>query len=50
VLQDVASFDETNEALLLLQLLALANREVAVGTVKSAAAAVARLRKFRAQV
>lgn len=44
VLQDVASFEETQETLALLKILALGNRDVAVGKVKTAADVVVRLR------
>jgi prevent-host-death family protein len=48
VLQDVASFEETQETLALLKILALGNREVAAGKVKPVAEVVARLRAKRA--
>lgn len=44
VLQDVASFEETQETLALLKLLALGNQEIAAGQVKPAAEVVTRLR------
>jgi prevent-host-death family protein len=44
VLQDVASFEETQETLALLKLLALGQQEVAASRVKPAADAIARLR------
>jgi prevent-host-death family protein len=44
VLQDVASFDETQETLALLKILALGNQDVAAGKVKPLAEVVARLR------
>ncbi|UVA82267.1 MULTISPECIES: type II toxin-antitoxin system Phd/YefM family antitoxin [Pandoraea] len=47
VLQDVASYEETQEALALLKLLALGNQDVAAGKVKPVADVVARLRKKR---
>jgi prevent-host-death family protein len=50
VLQDVASFEETQETLALLKILALGNQEVAAGKVKPAAAVVDRLRAKRASV
>ena len=43
VLQDVASFEETQETLALLKILALGNQDVAAGKVKSVADVVARL-------
>lgn len=44
VLQDVASFEETQETLALLKILALGNQDVAAGKVKPVADVVARLR------
>ena len=44
VLQDVASFEQTQETLALLKILALGNQDVAAGKVKPAADVVARLR------
>lgn len=44
VLQDVASFDETQETLALLKILALGSQDVAAGKVKPVADVVARLR------
>ena len=48
VLQDVASFEETQETLALLKLLALGQQDVAAGRVKPVADVVARLRAKRA--
>jgi prevent-host-death family protein len=48
VLQDVASFEETQETLALLKTLALGNQDVAAGKVKPVADVVARLRIKRA--
>ncbi|MBX9612255.1 MAG: type II toxin-antitoxin system Phd/YefM family antitoxin [Burkholderiales bacterium] len=48
VLQDVASFEETQQTLALLKVLALGNQDVAAGKVKSVADVVARLRVRRA--
>jgi prevent-host-death family protein len=48
VLQDVASFEETQETLALLKILALGNQDVAAGKLKPAADVVARLRAKRA--
>ena len=48
VLQDVASFEETQETLALLKILALGNQEIAAGKVKPAADVIARLRAKRA--
>ena len=50
VLQDVASFEETQETLALLKILALGTQDVAAGTVKPVAEVVARLRAKRATV
>jgi prevent-host-death family protein len=50
VLQDLASFEETQETLVLLKLLALGNQDVAAGKVKPAAAVLARLRTRNAAV
>ncbi|MBB4843929.1 prevent-host-death family protein [Paucibacter oligotrophus] len=44
VLQDVASYEETQETLALLKILALGNQEIAEGKLKPAAQVVARLR------
>ena len=44
VLQDVASFEQTQETLALLKILALGNKGVAAGEVKPVADVVARLR------
>ena len=43
-MQDVASYEETQETLALLKILALGNREVEAGKVKSLAAVARRLR------
>lgn len=47
VLQDVASYEETQETLALLKILALGNQDVAAGKTKPAADVVARLRAKR---
>lgn len=47
VLQDVASYEETQETLALLKILALGNQEVAAGKLTPAADVVARLRARR---
>ncbi|HEY3357553.1 MAG TPA: type II toxin-antitoxin system Phd/YefM family antitoxin [Polyangia bacterium] len=44
VIQDVASYEETQETLALLKLLALGNRDIEEGKVKPVAEVVARLR------
>jgi len=48
VLQDIASFEETQETLALLKILALGNQDVAAAKVKPVTAVVARLRAKRA--
>jgi prevent-host-death family protein len=48
VLQDVASFEETQETLALLKMLALGSQDVAAGKVRPVADVVARLRAKRA--
>ncbi len=50
VLQDVASFEETQEALALLKILALGQQDVEAGRVKPVADVVARLRVKQARV
>jgi prevent-host-death family protein len=47
VLQDVASFEETQETLALLKILALGNQDVEAGRVRPVADVVARLRAKR---
>lgn len=44
VLQDVASYEETQEAMALLKILALGNQQIAQGKVKPVAEVVKRLR------
>ena len=48
VLQDVASFEETQETLALLKILAIGQQDVDEGRIKPAADVVARLRAKRA--
>lgn len=48
VLQDVASFEETQETLAMLKILALGNKDVAAGKVRPAVDVVASLRAKRA--
>jgi len=48
VIQDVASYEETQETLALLKVLALGNREIDEGKVKPVADAVKRLRAKQA--
>ena len=50
VLQDVVSFEETQETLAMLKILALGNQDVAAGKVKPVADVVARLRAKRSSV
>ena len=50
VLVDVASFEETQETLAMLKILALGNQDVAAGTLKPVADVVARLGAKRATV
>jgi prevent-host-death family protein len=45
VIQDLASFEQTQETLALLKILALGQREIASGDTKPAASVFARLRK-----
>ena len=49
VIQDVASYEETQETLALLKLLAFGNREIESGEVIPAADVIRRLRKKNAQ-
>jgi len=48
VLQDIATFEETQETLALLKILALGNQDLEAGRVKPTADVVARLRAKRA--
>lgn len=48
VLQDVASFEETQETLALLKILALGSQDIAAGKMKPMAEVVARLRAKKA--
>ncbi|MBI3100276.1 MAG: type II toxin-antitoxin system Phd/YefM family antitoxin [Burkholderiales bacterium] len=50
VLQDVASFEETQETLALLKILALGNQDVAVHKIKPVTDVVARLRSKQVSV
>jgi prevent-host-death family protein len=50
VLQDVASYEETQETLALLKILALGTQEVATGQIKPMADVVARLLAKRATI
>ena len=48
VIQDVASYEETQETMALLKILALGNRQIEVGRVTPAATAIKRLREKKA--
>lgn len=48
VIQDIASYEETQETLALLKILALGNQDIEAGKVKPVANVVARLRAKRA--
>lgn len=50
VLQDVASFEEMQEALALLKILAMGSQDLAAGDIKPVADVVARLRAKRTQI
>ena len=50
VLQDLASYEETQETLALLKILALGNQDVTAGKVRPVADVVARLRAKRATI
>ncbi|MDT8399735.1 MAG: type II toxin-antitoxin system Phd/YefM family antitoxin [Pseudomonadales bacterium] len=50
VLQDLASFEETQETLALLKILALGNQDVVTGKIKPVVDVVARLRARRSPV
>ena len=45
ILQDIGSYEETQETLALLKILALGNRQIAAGQVQPAADVVAKLRE-----
>jgi prevent-host-death family protein len=47
VLQDIHSFEQAQETMALLKILALENRQIEEGKVEPAAAAIKRLRKLR---
>jgi len=49
VLQDVASYEQTQETMALLKILALGNRQIEEGKVVSAGAAIKRLRRSKAR-
>ena len=48
VLQDVSSYEQTQETMALLKILALGNRQIEEGKVMSDSAAIKRLRKSKA--
>jgi prevent-host-death family protein len=50
VLQDVASYEETQETLALLKILALGNQDIVAGKVKPAADVITRLRHTRKSI
>lgn len=50
VIQDIASYEETQESLALLKILALGNRQVETGRVVPAATVIKRLREKQAVV
>jgi len=47
VLQDIESYEQTQETMALLKILALGNRQIEAGNVEPAAAVIRRLRKRR---
>lgn len=47
VIQDIASYEQNQETMALLKILALGNRQIEEGKVESAASAIKRLRKRR---
>ena len=49
VIQDVASYEQTQETMALLKILALGNRQIEEGKVVAAAAAIKRLRESKAR-
>ncbi len=48
VIQDIASYEETQETMALLKILALGNRQIEAGRVTSAEAVIKRLREKKA--
>ena len=50
VIQDIASYEETQETMALLKILALGNRQIEAGRVTPAATAIKRLRQRKAEV
>ena len=49
VIQDVASYEQTQETMALLKILALGNRQIAEGKIVPAGAAIKRLRESKAR-
>jgi len=49
VLQDIATYEETQETMALLKILALGNRQIEEGKVVSANVAIKKLRKIKAR-
>lgn len=47
VVQDIASYEQTQEAMALLKILALGNRQIEAGKVRPAATVIKRLRESR---
>ncbi len=50
VLQDIVSFEQTQETMALLKILALGNRQIEEGKIKPAQEAIARLRNKQATI
>jgi prevent-host-death family protein len=50
VIQDIASYEETQETMALLKILALGNRQIEAGRITPAATAIKRLRQRKAEV
>ena len=48
VIQDIASYEQTQETMALLKILALGNRQIETGHVRSAASVIKRLREKKA--
>jgi len=49
VIQDIASYEETQETMALLKILALGNRQIEAGRITPAATAIKRLRQRKAE-
>jgi prevent-host-death family protein len=50
VIQDIASYEETQETMALLKILALGNRQIETGRITPAATAIKRLRQRKPEV